>query len=88
MSTHHTPGPWLFIPEDATAASLVESDGTSILVMYALENSTGATRFAANTQLIASAPTLLAALRELQANPNDPRAHRTALDAIAQATHQ
>lgn len=25
---------------------------------------------------------LLAALRELQANPNDPRAHRTALDAM------
>ena len=36
--------------------------------------------------LIASAPDLLAALRELQANPNDPRAHRTALDAIAEAT--
>ena len=31
---------------------------------------------------------LIAALRELQANPNDPRAHRTALDAIAKASEQ
>lgn len=37
-------------------------------------------------QLLASAPKLLHALRELQANPNDPRAHRTALDAMATAT--
>lgn len=31
---------------------------------------------------MAAGPVLLAALRELQANPNDPRAHRQALDAI------
>lgn len=37
-------------------------------------------------RLWATSPVLLAALRELQANPNDPRAHRLALDAIAQAT--
>lgn len=30
-----------------------------------------------------SAPSLIDALRTLQANPNDPRAHRVALDAIA-----
>ncbi|MFC0698000.1 hypothetical protein [Paraburkholderia humisilvae] len=35
---------------------------------------------------MAAAPILLRALRVLQANPNDPRAHRTALDAIALAT--
>ncbi len=64
MSTQHTPGPWQFIPEDETAASLVESDGTSIMVMYALENSTGASHFAANTQLICAAPDLLEALRD------------------------
>lgn len=34
----------------------------------------------------AAAPELLAALNRLQANPNDPRAHRQALDAIAKAT--
>lgn len=39
----------------------------------------------ANARLIAAAPELLAALQELQANPNDPRAHRGALDAIAKA---
>lgn len=63
MSTQHTPGPWKFIPEDDTAASLVESDGTSILIMYALENSTGAAHFAANTQLICAAPDMLDALK-------------------------
>jgi hypothetical protein len=40
----------------------------------------------ANAARIAAAPFLLQALRELQANPNDPRAHRTALDAIKEAT--
>ncbi|CAM2163456.1 hypothetical protein BC2230_120165 [Burkholderia cepacia] len=37
------------------------------------------------TDMAARAATLLIALRELQANPNDPRAHRTALDAITLA---
>lgn len=59
MSAQHTPGPWQFIQEDGTAASLVESDGASILIMYALENSTGAAHFAANIQLICTAPELL-----------------------------
>ena len=36
-------------------------------------------------RLVAVAPRLLAALRKLQANPNDPRSHRVALDAIAEA---
>jgi hypothetical protein len=40
----------------------------------------------AYTKLFAAAPALLKALRELQANPNDPRAHRIALDAINLAT--
>jgi hypothetical protein len=40
----------------------------------------------ANAILIGAAPELLAALQELQANPNDPRAHRKALDTIAKAT--
>ncbi|KVQ12028.1 hypothetical protein WJ99_13875 [Burkholderia ubonensis] len=37
------------------------------------------------TDMAARAAALLIALRELQANPNDPRAHRAALDAITQA---
>ena len=36
----------------------------------------------ANARLIAASPLLLAALDRLQANPNDPRAHRQALDAL------
>ncbi len=35
--------------------------------------------------LFAAAPELLAALEYLQAMPNDPRAHRAALDAIAKS---
>jgi hypothetical protein len=40
----------------------------------------------ANARLIAAAPDLLDALNRLQASPNDPRAHRQALDAITKAT--
>jgi len=35
-----------------------------------------------NAILMAAAPILLKALQHLQANPNDPRMHRQALDAI------
>lgn len=40
-------------------------------------------RAARNAPLIAAAPALHFALMHLQANPNDPRAHRLALDALA-----
>ena len=36
--------------------------------------------------LIDAAPDMLQALREIQANPNDPRCHRKAMDAINKAT--
>lgn len=36
-----------------------------------------------NARLLAAAPALHFALATLQANPNDPRAHRVALDALA-----
>ena len=39
----------------------------------------------ANAVLMASAPLLLDALDRLQANPNDPRMHRLALDAMKAA---
>jgi hypothetical protein len=35
-----------------------------------------------NVMMMAAAPILLKALQHLQANPNDPRMHRQALDAI------
>jgi hypothetical protein len=38
--------------------------------------------FTANADLIKAAPSLFHALNNLQANPNDPRAHRQALDAL------
>lgn len=37
----------------------------------------------ADAKLSAAAPALHFALNHLQANPNDPRAHRMALDALA-----
>lgn len=40
------------------------------------------TEVLANVAIITAAPVLFAALNNLQANPNDPRAHRQALDAI------
>ena len=39
----------------------------------------------ANARLISAAPEILTALEAIQANPNDPSAHRIALDAIAKA---
>lgn len=38
-----------------------------------------------DARLLTSSRTLLKALREIQANPNDPRCHRHALDAIKEA---
>lgn len=41
---------------------------------------------ASNANLLAASSSMLIALRDLQASPNDPRAHRAALDAIKLAT--
>ena len=40
----------------------------------------------AAAKLVAAAPRILLALQVLQANPNDPAAHRMALDAIKETT--
>lgn len=40
----------------------------------------------ANARLIAAAPQLLQALIKLQANPNDPRMHHEAMNAMEAAT--
>lgn len=39
----------------------------------------------ANARLAAAAPDLFTALDNLQSRPNDPAAHRMALDALAKA---
>lgn len=77
MKVAHTPGPW--------------SNDFNVEISVGHKSICGM-RFPfdeeehqANAWLIAAAPDLLAALNALQANPNDPRAHRQALDAIAKA---
>jgi hypothetical protein len=85
----HTPGPW--VADLETYPVMVRSASETWPLVDELGNEEGrAGIFVANTgdneanaRLIAAAPDLLAALREIQANPNDPRAHRTALDVLA-----
>lgn len=79
VTTTHD-GPWhldtshgVFEIKDANGATVVELFGND------------SARDGRNARLMAVAPELLAALNHLQANPNDPRAHRQALDAIKNA---
>ncbi len=74
----HSPGPW-----EHSNGKIFGPTATAILTIHKHRSQTVTL---ANIALVKSAPLLLTALRELQANPNDPRAHRTALDAIAAAT--
>ncbi len=97
----HTPGPWRLsgnvVRTDLTKIGLSASAGVTIASVVGGARS-GAhfpqndEEVAANAAFIVRACNgwyeLIAALRELQANPNDPRAHRTALDAIAKASEQ
>jgi hypothetical protein len=84
MNTLHTPGPWTLNPARSTRVDLIDNaKGHAIGEIVWVD-----VRNPADALLIKASPDLLAALRELQANPNDPRAHRTALDAIAKATGQ
>ena len=59
MNTKHTPGPWFYTTEGKNALGLVEKDGTNIMHMATLENSTAASSMEANARLIAAAPDLL-----------------------------
>lgn len=82
----HTPGPWyLSVPFESQYLQ-----GKQIQLGNARECAIAVIRFnnpeqVANARLILSAPALLAALDYLQSSPNDPRAHRAALDALALA---
>lgn len=75
MSAQHTPGPWVVGSADWTDAGNARYELRGIKTISAPD-----------ARLISAAPELLAALNGLQANPNDPYAHRKALDAIKKAT--
>ena len=78
-TTKHTPGPWIVSNETSAymQGTIVTCKNDTIEVAGAWE--------AEDARLIAAAPDLLKALEALQANPNDPLAHRKALDAIEKA---
>jgi len=67
MTIKHTPAPWFYTTEGKNALGLVEEDGTNIMHMATLENSTAASCMEANARLIAAAPDLLAALQTILA---------------------
>jgi hypothetical protein len=64
MTTKHTPGPWLYhIEPGSTHAAIVDIDGTHIVDLLTIENSTAHSSLNNNARLIAAAPDLLHALR-------------------------
>jgi len=65
MSAKHTPGPWLSSFSGGTAAYICESDGTTVVRLDTLENSSSHHHLSANASLIAAAPDLLKALQEI-----------------------
>lgn len=65
MNTQHTPGPWKYGVADSTTAYVFEDDGTTVARLSAVENTTAHTHLYSNARLIAAAPELLEALREM-----------------------
>ena len=61
----HTPAPWQYAFEGGTVAFIVEADGTTIAKISTTENSTAHRSLPSNARLIASAPELLEALKDL-----------------------
>ena len=62
----HTPGPWLYdINPKAPEAIIVDFEGFTVAHISALENSTSASDLEDNARLIAAAPNLLLALRQM-----------------------
>lgn len=81
----HTPGPWLYTQEGKDAYGIVEQDGTSILHMQALSNSTGARNLEANARLIANAPDLLNALHQVSLCSYNSMSSKSEMGKIARA---
>ena len=65
--TKHTPGPWYYTNEGLNAMGIVEKDGTNIMHMHTLQNSTASRHMEANVRLIGAAPDLLEALEYVRA---------------------
>ena len=91
----HTPTPWSVRAarnDEGYGLLICDEDQTILAGMDTWLGPTPEAEMEANAAFIVRACNgwyeLIAALRELQANPNDPRAHRTALDAIAKASEQ
>ena len=93
MTTRHTPGPWhrMNIKKQGTCWAHVYSiDNTPIAHILPIHKD-GERKSAdfdiesANCALVSAAPEMLEALDYLQSMPNDPKAHRVALDAIKKA---
>ena len=59
----HTPGPWYYTNEGINSMGIVEKDGTNIMHMATLQNSSASRHMEANARLIAAAPDLLEALK-------------------------
>ena len=78
----HTEGPWTVSRKSSAymQGTIVTCKNNTIEVAGVWDNE--------DARLIAAAPELLEALEAIQANPNDPRAHRQALDAIKKARGQ
>ena len=69
----HAPGPWTVLDD-----LVKDSDSKNVACVLSDDH-------APDARLIAAAPDLLAALERIQASPNDPAAHRMALDALKKA---
>ena len=86
--SHTTTNPWVvdFDYEDDSFYRITgedeRDDDISPIFTVALVNRNFGSESVANARMMAAAPMLLKALQHLQANPNDPRMHRQALDAI------
>jgi len=86
----HTPGPWhegqgngegsIFMTGEGRMR--MTDHGTSLYPICRMTRGWEEGEDAANARLVAAAPDVFAALVELQANPNDPKAHGKALAAF------
>jgi len=66
----HTPAPWYYGLEGKDAYHIVEKDGTNIVHLATLRNSTASSRMEANVRLMTTSPELLEALKECYAQMN------------------